>query len=272
MKRGTPSLSLGLAAICATAFSWHSATRSSATVESPATAPADNSVGKARPQTDPTELLERVRHSMASDDPADAFSHLAALVRAHPLAAARFAEANDDDATRGMLLHRVAQLWSERDAAAALAWAADLTNPSERDALVTDVCLQVADRDPAEAVRAFGEHPHGGLEALAQRWAERDFSAARDWALSRPEGEERDHLVARLAFQQAQDSPLEAATLAAGEIREGETQTEAVMAVLHQWAKRDPAAAAEWVALFPEGRLRTRAIAEMEGIRSERAR
>lgn len=209
---------------------------------------------------------------MASDDLTDLFSHLAGLARADPQAAARFAETNDDTATRELILHRVAQLWAERDASAALAWAAGLTNPTERDALFTDVCLQLAERDPAEAVRLSGEHPHGGLEALAQRWAERDFTAARDWALSRPDGTQRDRLVARLAFQQAQDSPLEAATLAANEIPEGDIQAEAVMAVLHQWTNRDPAAAAEWVALFSEGELRTRATAEMQGIRSERDR
>ena len=272
MKRGTPCLSLGLAAICAAAFFWHSATHSAAKQEYPPTAPAGEPVRKDRPQADPTELLERVRAAMASDDPATVFSHLAALVRADPQAAARFAESNHDAATREMFLHRVVQLWSGRDASAALAWAAVLTNPAERNALVTDVCLQLAERDPAEAVRAFGDHPQGGLEVLVQRWAERDFSAAREWALSRPAGEQRDHLVARIAFQQVHDSPLEAATLAADEIREGKTQTEAVMAVLHQWAKRDPAAAAEWIALFSEGGLRTRAANELEGIRSERAR
>jgi hypothetical protein len=272
MKGGTPCLALGLAATGAAAFLWHSVSLPAVTMESPAAAPAGRPVRKTRPQSDPTDLLERIRAAMDSDDPAAVFSHLAALVHADPRSAARFAETNDDAATREMFLHRVAQLWSERDAAAALAWAADLTKTAERDALVADICLQLADRDPAEAIRALGEHSQGALEALAQRWAERDFSAAREWTLSRPEGEPRDRLVARLAFQQAHDSPREAATLAANQIREGETQAEAVMAVLHQWAKRDPAAAAEWIALFPEGGLRTRAASELEGIRSAGAR
>jgi hypothetical protein len=272
MKRGTPCLALGLAATCAAAFIWYSASRPAVTMESPAATPSGDSVRRARPRTDPTDLLKRIRTAMASEDPTAVFSHLAALVRADPHAASRFAETNDDAGTREMILHRVAQLWAERDAAAALAWAADLTNTAERDALVTDVCLHLADRDPAEAVRALGEHPHGGLEALAQRWAEKDFTAAHDWALSRPAGEQRDRLVARLAFHQAQHSPLEAATLAANEIHERETQTEAVMAVLHQWAQRDPAAAAGWVAQFPEGGLKSRAVGEIDGLARTRHR
>jgi hypothetical protein len=276
MKRGTLRLVLGLAATCATAVTWHSVTRPDATVESP-TAMSGDHVRKARPQADPAELLDRVRTALASDDPAAVFSHLAALVRADPQAAARFAATNDDAATRELILHRVAQMWAARDAGAALAWAADLTNRGERDALVTDVCLQLAERDPAEAVLALGEHvagehPHGGLEALAQRWAEKDFTAARDWAMSRPESEQRDHLVARLAFHQAQDSPLDAASLVANGIPEGATQTEAVMTVLHQWATADPAAAAEWIEQFPEGGLKARAVAEIEGIVRSRSK
>ena len=272
MKRGTLRLALGLVATCAAAFFWHSLTRPDATVESPAVT-SGFPVRKARPTplADPAGLLQRIHTSLASDDLTDLFSHLAGLVRADPHAAARFAETNNDAGTRELILHRVAQLWSERDASAALAWAAGLTNPAERDALVTDVCLQLAERDPAEAVRSLGErvageHPHGGLEALAQRWAGRDFIAARDWALSRPDGEQRDRLVARLAFQQTQDAPLEAATLVANEIPEGETQTEAVMTVLHHWAMRDPVAAAKWVGQFPEGGLKIRAVAEIDGM------
>lgn len=263
--------SLGLAATCVAALLHYSAPHPAATAEMPTDTPLRDSVWEARPKVDPADLLDRIRVAMASDDPASVFSHLAALVRADPEAAARFAEANEDAATRGMILHRVARLWAERDASAALAWAAALTNAGERDALVTDVCLQLAESDPAAAVRTLSDHitgdkPHGGLEALAQRWAESDFQAARAWALSRPGDTRRDRIVARIAYQQAQDSPLEAATLAANEIPEGKTQAEAVLAVLHQWALRDLAAAEEWVEGFPEGDLQTRAVNEIEGI------
>ncbi len=263
-------MALCLAAACTATLSWHSVIRPEATAESPATGRAHGSVRKARPRIDPSELLERVRTAQASGDSTAVFSHLAALIRADPPAAARFAETNGDAATRGMILHRVAQLWAGRDSHAALAWAADLSNPAERNAIITDVCLQIAERDPAEAVRMIGEYPDVGLEALGQRWAERDFAAARAWALSRPEGTQRDNLVARLAFLQARDSPREAATLAANEIPAGEIQTEAVLAVLHQWIKSDPAATEDWVARFPESGLKTRAVNELQGVARSR--
>jgi hypothetical protein len=279
MKPGTKLCTLGLAVSAAAIFLWHAAPRSNeaqTTADQPL-GPTIHHLRKARhdPQADPTELLDRVRQALASADPADqaaVFSHLLAdLVRADPQVAARFAETINHPGTRELVLHRVAQLWAEGDAGAALEWAGRLQASRERDALVTDVCLRVCEDDPAEAARALqrhiaGDHPHGGLEALAERWAERDFSTARDWALSQPAGSQRDRLIGRLAFHLAQDSPLEAATLVANEIPEGATQTEAVMTVLHRWAMRDPAAAAEWAGLFPEGELRTRAVHELEGI------
>lgn len=228
------------------------------------------SVGNASAQ-----LLARIQETLASTDPdgreVGLTSLLAALVRADPLAAARFAEANDVDGTRDLILHRVAQLWAARDTAAALDWSAALDNPHERDGILTDVFLQIAESNPAEAVRirsryVTNETSSAGLEALAQRWAEKDFSAARDWARSRHAGAQRDQLIARIAYVQSRTAPFDAATLVVGNVPEGRVQTEAVMAVLHQWALRDPAAAEKWVGDFPEGDLRTRAVNELNGI------
>jgi hypothetical protein len=70
-----------------------------------------------------------------------------------PLAAARLAETNNLGDTHDLILHRVAQLWAATDAAAALNWAATLSKAVERDAILTDVCLEVAARDPAAARR-----------------------------------------------------------------------------------------------------------------------
>ena len=101
---------------------------------------------------------------------------------------------------------------------------------------------------------------------LAERWAEKDFPAALDWALSRAASEQRDLLIARVAYVQSQTSPLEAATLVVEKIPAGRTQTEAAIAVLSQWAKRDLSAAGQWAARFPEGELRSRAYSELGSI------
>jgi hypothetical protein len=221
------------------------------------------------------DLLVQIQAALASanlDDREIVFTKLLAeLVRTDPLAAAQFAETNSIGYTHDQVMHRVAQLWAATDSAAALNWAAMLNNPAERDAILTEVCLQVAENDPAEAVRirsrwVIDEKPNGGLETLTQRWAEKDFSAALDWALSRAAGEQRDQLIGRLAFVQSQSAPFEAATLVAEKIPSGRAQTEAAIAVLNQWALRDMPAAGQWVARFPEGDLRARGFRELGSI------
>jgi hypothetical protein len=222
------------------------------------------------------DLLAQIQTALAStnlDDREMVFTNLLAeMVRIDPLAVARFAETNSLGDTHDLLLYRVAQLWAATDSSAAVNWAATLTNTrGDRDAILTEVCLQVSERDPEEAVRMRTQHvadeqPNPGLEVLAQRWGEKDFSAALDWALSRAASEQRDQLIARLAFVQSQTSPIEAATLVAEKIPAGGAQTEAIMSVLHQWGSRDLAAAEKWVARFPESELRTRAVSELEGL------
>jgi len=224
---------------------------------------------------EPAQLLARIQEALSSTNPDEREIILAnllpALVRADPLAAARFAETNDLGGTHDMILHRVAQIWAAQDTSAALDWATTLSNARERGEILTDVCLQIAESDPAEAVRTRSRHvtdgkPNAGLEALAQRWAEKDFSPALDWALSLDAGAQRDQLIARLAYVQSQTAPFDAATLVVENVPEERAQTEAVITVLHQWALRDLAAAEKWVEGFPESDLRNRAVNELNGI------
>ena len=221
------------------------------------------------------ELLAQIQAALAStnlDDREIVFTNLLAeLVRTDPLAAGQFAETNSIGFTHDQVLYLVAQLWAATDSSAALNWATTLNNPAEREAILTEVCLQVAERDPAEAVRmrsqlVTDEKPNGGLEAVAERWAEKDFPAALDWALSRAASEQRDLLIAGVAYVQSQTSPREAANLVMEKIPAGRVQTEAAIDVLHQWALRDMDAARQWVARFPEGELRSRGYSELGNI------
>ena len=230
-------------------------------------------------ETDPAQLLAQIRKALASSDPNDhgiVFSRLLpALVRADPLAAASFAEKNNEGNSHDLILHRVAQLWGAQEASAALHWATALTNGTERNGILTDVCLQVAETNPEEAVLTHSQYVRdngqdAGLEALTQRWAEKDCPAALNWALSREEGEQRDELISRVAYVQSQTDPVAAAALPVEKIPAGRAQTEAVMAIVYQWGLRDLTAAGKWVEAFPQGDLRTRAINELNGISQSR--
>ena len=221
------------------------------------------------------QLTSRIREGFASTN-VDVREYaltnlLSALVLQDAAAEGRLAETVADTDLREAALRQVARQWAAKDSAGALAWAAALADPAERDATLSDVCQQVAETDPAAAVRMREPFvpdsvPNVALEGMMQQWAEKDLSAALAWTLARPQNGQREELIARLAFVEAQSNPAEAARLAVEQITPGPPQDEAVMSVLHQWALLDFAATSGWVGQFPEGPLRDRAVKELAGI------
>jgi hypothetical protein len=198
---------------------------------------------------------------------------LPALVQKDASAAGVLAEANTAVETREDVMRRVAQLWAAQDSAGALAWAAALSKAEERDATIADVCFQVARSDPAEAVRlrernlapGHDERPDSALVNLTQQWAEKDWTAAMQWAVARADNEERNELIGRLAFVQSETSPANAARLIMERISPGQSQSDALRSVLHRWAAREPRAAADWVDQLPRGPLHDNAAQELAG-------
>ncbi len=137
-------------------------------------------------------------------------------------------------------------------------------------------CLALAEHDPIEAMEfALNHHlletQPGLLENLTGQWASHDFKAAHEWLRKQEPGDWRDQLMARVAYVGSQSDPAAAAQIVSTEMAPGPKQNEAAISVLHQWAQRDSAAAAAWVDAFPPGDLRTRAQAELEGIRHYQA-
>ena len=159
--------------------------------------------------------------------------------------------------------------WARKNPGRALAWMMSAAAGPQRDSVAEIACAQVAETDPAQAV-ALAERYAGGctnlLENLVYQWSERNEPAARAYALARPAGDERDRLLSRVALTRSKEDPAEAAKLVIESIAPGETQNEAVMSVLHQWALLNPTQALAWAQLFPEGALKTRALKEVENL------
>jgi hypothetical protein len=196
---------------------------------------------------------------------------LPALVEEDAPAAARLAESITDLNLRGEVIYLVARLWGKKDVEAALTWAGALKIEYEREAALTDAALELAREDLSRALqlsaRFFREdEPSPVLENLAQRWAENNFPAALAWTLANSTGPQRDELVARLALVEASHAPRTAAQLVVDEMRPGESQNEAAISVLHQWAQRNVSEAVAWVERFPDGPLRDRANAELKSV------
>ena len=106
----------------------------------------------------------------------------------------------------------------------------------------------------------------GLLTSLISQWALHDFDGAHAWIKTQETGAWRNDMLARLAFLRAQTDPLAAARLAVAEISPGPARDEAMISVLHQWARRDPETAKTWADSFQDDRLKTRALAEIQGI------
>lgn len=197
---------------------------------------------------------------------------LPALVQADPRVAACLAENWDAGQVREGLLTEVGREWAVRDPDGALAWAQALGNAGERNDVLGDVCAQISQADPAQAVavavRLGIGQGNGVLENAAQLWAGKDFGSALDWALRQPQGDVRDRLLSRIAYAEAQTSPAGAAGIVADSISPGPIQDEAVIAVVHQWGLRDSAAALGWVSGLPQEALRERALGELAGLAS----
>jgi hypothetical protein len=198
---------------------------------------------------------------------------LPALVRADPRVAACLAENWDAGQVREGLLCEVGREWAATDPDGALTWAETLGNAGERNDVLGELCAQISQADPAEAVALAARlgigQGNGTLEGAAQLWAGKDFASALDWALRQPQGDERDRLLSRVAYAEAQTSPASAASIVAESISPGPIQDEAVIAVVHQWGLRDSAAALGWVSGFPQRALRDRALGELAGMVSK---
>jgi hypothetical protein len=167
--------------------------------------------------------------------------------------------------------------WARKNPAAALAWLLNAPDGPQLEAVVEIVCSEMAQTNPAQAV-ALAERCRTSntnflsrlLDNLAQQWAEQDLSAAATWVAAQPAGEDQERLLGRIALVQSKTNPEAAARFVAEQMSPGPVQDEAAISVIYQWALRDANAARAWVQLFPEGKLRYRALQEVQNIQTVR--
>jgi hypothetical protein len=224
------------------------------------------------------DLPDRVYAALRSTDGAawEAFCRdiLPGLIREDPLSVAAIAVGLPAGYEREEALRLVGQVWGSRDGFAAMNWAAKLSDGDDRAASMANVSIGMSQSDPAAALVAakqFGVPDNGGLyQNMVALWAERDAAGAFDWVDTLPAGPERDEMMERVAFAASKTSPADAAVLATDEIPDGPIRDEAVIAVLHQWAMHDIAAASSWITQFPQGPLRDLAEVQLQPIEPSR--
>ena len=220
-------------------------------------------LGGARTVLDRPAGASEVKSRERSNGPAGAADPAESLARAFALG---------KSSERDVLVRELLSAWASRDAEAALDWVSSLEDAAARRTARATVCLSLAEEDPRHAVTLALAHgadeddDSGLLECLTMQWCEKESGAALDWALTQPRGEWQDRLVARASFVLSKSDPVRAGSLVSG-LEPGVLQEEAAMAVLHQWALKDPSAALEWAEGFPEPALRERALAEISNLR-----
>jgi hypothetical protein len=102
-------------------------------------------------------------------------------------------------------------------------------------------------RNAVHLAVTLGPCNDGVVENLTQQWGTKDLNTAQNWALSQPQGEQREQLIERIAFVRSQTDPSGAAALAISDMLPGPAQVEAVMSIVHQRALQDTAGAEAWV-------------------------
>lgn len=247
-------------------------------VARPLSAPATPATAHLLPPPSIPSLPEDIAQSLHSGNEIDrnrVFQELLPrLVAANPRDAALLAEEWPRGPQRDELMREVTRQWTARDFAGAMTWLAGLDQRSDRINAATAGAAEMARTDPAGAAELAqildAGSRDGSLEHLVQIWTEEDPRAATDWILGRPAGDQRDLLLARIAWVRAQQAPAEGAALAMAFMGAGARRDDTIAAVARQWAVRDPAAAAAWVAQFPAGPLRARSLAAVDAGRRMR--
>lgn len=191
-----------------------------------------------------------------------------------PAAAVEMARENlSAGRSREDTLARVFLAWTEQDPAAGLTAASALENPAERDQAIAGVCARISQDNPSTAIRTLvsqgvAESAPDLLQQMAARWLAVDESEASEWINLQPEGEIRDLLVKQMAIARSQSDPAGASQLLATRIPPGPVHDEAALSILRHWAIRDPRAASNWLATFPEGAFHQQATSELQEITS----
>jgi hypothetical protein len=172
-------------------------------------------------------------------------------------------------------LRAEARLRATRDMAGTLQWLAAFESGHDRALAAEAVVDELARTDPAGALEVAGHFQvgdgDGRREYLVQLWTEESPGEATDWVMRQPAGPGRDRLAARIAYVRAQTDPAEATALAKTYIDGAQVKQDTLIAVLRQWALRDPAAATAQANELTDLGMRLRALHEIEMSRRQLA-
>jgi RNA polymerase sigma factor (sigma-70 family) len=201
------------------------------------------------PEADQASVRDGALRVMEEKDPAQAAAILQDLGRSNDIS-------------------RTLQNWAKTDLGEAANWVKQLPQGRFYQLALSGLLPEWGNRDPRSAAEFVAAMPaeKGQLQIHFQEvlpnWAGKDLQAATDWAKRLPDDSVRDSALNAVCGALALSKPAEAASLVAS-LAPGDEQSRLAAGVAGNWACHDPMAAVQWVAAFPEGPSRTRAIGEM---------
>ncbi len=210
--------------------------------------------------------LEALRRLPADDGSAQAISGLLRRwITLDASAASLWVKRLPPGQLRDRSLSDVAIEWANVDLASSSVWARQLPNPAEHDSALLAIAAEALRTDPTESLRLVFDLPSSPerdslLSQAAMEWASRDAPAALAWARQITDDSLRQTLLAAITTAWSDRDPESAARVAALEIPEGRSQSDAVMGIIARWAQDQPELAAEWADQFAPGDLRQSAF------------
>ncbi|WP_265593975.1 hypothetical protein [Haloferula sp. BvORR071] len=165
----------------------------------------------------------------------------------------------------------IAETWAKHDSTASLIWARQLPEGGRRQAALIGTGNHLASDNPKQAIelaQEAGASP-AAEELLGQAtgiWAAKDPQAALSWASGMKDPSLKDKLITAAAMSLSDQDPTAAAGLVIDAVNSDSLTENAVVGIVQRLAFKDMAQAHEWVAEFPEGRMRERAEMELARI------
>ncbi|MEQ1858328.1 MAG: hypothetical protein ABMA13_00170 [Chthoniobacteraceae bacterium] len=203
-----------------------------------------------------------------SDTRNDSLATIAgALAKRDPAAALKLIAENFTGRDSANAYDTVFSAWAENDFTSAYAAAQELTDPGLRVRAMRAALNQKLEADPHMVLEALRTAKLSELRwdlgnRAMTRWLERDFAAARDYALALPPGDQRDQGLQQVAKEFARNDP-HAALDWLRTLPDDGSRDQAIQSLFGTWAGSDSKAALEGARALPEGRLRENALAQI---------
>ena len=190
-----------------------------------------------------------------------------ALAKTDPAAALKLVADNFNRREAANAYSNVFAAWAENNYDAALTAALAIEDPQIRTRALQATLGKRVDADPRGVLEVVKTSRSQDLrwnvaDRAMERWLERDFTAARDYALTLPAGELRQAMLQSVAREMTRRDPADALTWVQAITNESD-RDEALESLFSTWAGRDSAAALAAAKALPEGQLRSTALSQM---------